>query len=100
MLHSVYYASSLKTTLAMNATEPYLETFTKYHLNVSELNLDMLPKYHFTVADYAIFGVMLLVSAATGLYHGLRGRKNLTTRKYLMGSDMQVIPVAFSLIAR
>lgn len=70
-------------------------------MNISFDGDDGLPKpYHFTTVDYVVFGLMLLVSALTGLYHGCRGRSQLTTRKYLMGSDMQVFPVAMSLIAR
>lgn len=57
-------------------------------------------QYYFSVADYVVFGSMLVLSALTGIYHGCRGRKSLTTRKYLMGSNMQVFPVAMSLIAR
>lgn len=56
--------------------------------------------YRFSNIDYGVFGTMLLISALTGLYHGCSGRKHLTTRKYIMGSDMQVFPVAMSLIAR
>lgn len=54
----------------------------------------------FGTTDYVVFGIMLLASAITGLYHGIHGRSQLTTRKYLMGSDMQVFPVAMSLVAR
>ncbi|KAJ3632228.1 hypothetical protein MTP99_009247 [Tenebrio molitor] len=32
--------------------------------------------YYFDVADYVIFGAMLLLSALTGLYFGCRGKLN------------------------
>lgn len=70
-------------------------------MNTNFSNVEQFSKeqYYFSTVDYVVFGGMLLLSALTGVYHGCHGKKKLTTRKYLMGSNMQVFPVAMSLIA-
>jgi sodium-coupled monocarboxylate transporter 8/12 len=61
--------------------------------------------YYFDVADYVIFGAMLLLSALTGLYFGCRGKLNKqrepeSFKDYLTGNgNLKSFPVAMSLIA-
>jgi hypothetical protein len=64
---------------------------------------------YFSWADYTVFGVMLLVSVAIGLYHGCigrfrRGENSGPTRsesgEFLMDNgQMSTIPVAVSMLA-
>ncbi|XP_073835331.1 putative sodium-dependent multivitamin transporter [Musca autumnalis] len=50
--------------------------------------------------DYTILAIVLLVSAAIGVYYRFTGGKQKTTREYLLADrSMSVIPVAFSLMA-
>jgi len=52
----------------------------------------------FGVANYAVFGAMLLVSAAIGVFFWWRGQKS--TEEYLMASrSMGTIPMTLSLVA-
>lgn len=55
----------------------------------------------FTVWDYVVFGGMLCVSAAIGIYYAVMGvRKKATTDDFLMGGrSMSVFPVALSILA-
>lgn len=55
----------------------------------------------FTAFDYGLFGLMLLLSAAIGIYFGFFAkRKQNTTTEYLLGGkDMKFFPIAASLIA-
>lgn len=54
----------------------------------------------FTSWDYGVFGAMLSVSAAIGLYFGCTGSKQATTSEFLMADrKMGAIPVALSLLA-
>lgn len=55
----------------------------------------------FTSVDYALFGVMLLLSAAIGIYFGFFAkRKQNNTMEYLLGGKkMKFFPIAASLIA-
>lgn len=51
-------------------------------------------------ADYLVFGLMLGVSAAIGIYYAVIGRKKNSTREFLMaGRNMNTFPVSMSLIA-
>ena len=53
---------------------------------------------YFGVANYAVFGAMLLVSAAIGVFFWWRGQKS--TEEYLMASrSMGTIPMTLSLVA-
>jgi Na+/proline symporter len=72
----------------MNATEiPIL-------LDLSEL------KNLFSTWDYVVFGLLLGISAAIGIYYGLC-QKQTTTDDFLMaGRNMGAFPMAMSLIAR
>lgn len=55
----------------------------------------------FTTIDYALFVLMLLLSAAIGIYFGFFAkRKQNTTQEYLLGGKkMKFFPIAASLIA-
>ncbi|XP_069973658.1 sodium-coupled monocarboxylate transporter 1 isoform X1 [Penaeus vannamei] len=54
----------------------------------------------FTWVDYTVFGLMLAVSAAIGIFYGLCSRKKQDTKEFLMaGKSMTTFPVAMSLIA-
>lgn len=54
----------------------------------------------FVAADYAVFALMLLVSAAIGVYYAIVGRGQSSSREFLMGGQsMTAIPVALSLTA-
>ncbi|XP_063602363.1 sodium-coupled monocarboxylate transporter 1-like [Penaeus indicus] len=55
---------------------------------------------HFTWVDYTVFGLMLAVSAAIGIFYGLCSKKKQDTKEFLMaGKSMTTFPVAMSLIA-
>uniref|UniRef100_A0A8C7G202 Solute carrier family 5 member 8 n=1 Tax=Oncorhynchus kisutch TaxID=8019 RepID=A0A8C7G202_ONCKI len=54
----------------------------------------------FVAADYAVFALMLLVSAAIGMYYAIVGRGQSSSREFLMGGQsMTAVPVALSLTA-
>ena len=54
----------------------------------------------FGTVDFAVFGVMLLLSAAIGIYHAFTGGKQRTTKEFLFANrGMMGIPVALSLLA-
>ncbi|XP_077555201.1 putative sodium-dependent multivitamin transporter [Haemaphysalis longicornis] len=51
-------------------------------------------------ADYAVFGVTLVVSALIGIYYRFTGDRQRTSREYLVANkSMSLVPVAFSLMA-
>ena len=51
--------------------------------------------------DYTVFGIMLSISLAIGIYFGYFDGKQKTEGEYLHGGkNMKVIPIAVSLIAR
>ncbi|PNF32377.1 hypothetical protein B7P43_G10101 [Cryptotermes secundus] len=73
-------------------------------------SLEAVPEVqYFSWADYTVFGVMLLVSAAIGVYHGCVGRfrrgentgpARSESGEFLMASgQMGTIPVAVSMLA-
>ncbi|XP_042901281.1 putative sodium-dependent multivitamin transporter [Parasteatoda tepidariorum] len=50
--------------------------------------------------DYVMFSLMLIISAAIGVYFRFSGSKQKTTDEYLLaGKDMSILPVSFSLMA-
>ncbi|XP_035695681.1 sodium-coupled monocarboxylate transporter 1-like [Branchiostoma floridae] len=56
--------------------------------------------HNFGAVDYVIFGGMLAVTAATGLYHAFAGGGQRTTARYLMADrSMFSLPVAISVLA-
>jgi hypothetical protein len=61
-----------------------------------ELNSERL--FHWI--DYVVFAFSLVVSAAIGIYHGFRGKKQSSVGEFLMGDrKMSLLPVALSMQA-
>ena len=61
----------------------------------SEVIMESAPGLH--VADYVVFGAMLLVSLGIGVYYALSGGRQSTTDEYHMGNrKMSVLPVTLS----
>lgn len=55
----------------------------------------------FSWLDYTIFGGMLALSVAIGVYFGYFGTKEASANEYLMGGKkMHIFPIAMSLVAR
>lgn len=55
---------------------------------------------YFGPVDYVVFGLVLCVSSAIGLYYRFTGGKQKTFKEYMMADNsMSVLPVAFSLMA-
>ncbi|XP_031566421.1 sodium-dependent multivitamin transporter-like [Actinia tenebrosa] len=54
----------------------------------------------FSVVDYVVFSIMLLISAAIGIWYGCGpGGKQTTTKEYLLADrKMRILPVAISLL--
>ncbi|XP_064613869.1 sodium-dependent multivitamin transporter-like [Liolophura sinensis] len=56
--------------------------------------------HNFHPVDYVIFALMLLISAAIGVYYGCTGGKQKTTKEFLMANRaMHYVPVSLSLFA-
>lgn len=56
--------------------------------------------FRFGVWDYSVFGMMLLISTAIGVYFGFFAHSANTTDEYLMGGKkMKTLPIAISLVA-
>ena len=54
----------------------------------------------FSVWDYVVFSLVLLLSAAIGIFYGCTGGKQKTTKEFLMADrKMNFLPVALSLLA-
>ncbi|XP_064640524.1 sodium-coupled monocarboxylate transporter 1-like isoform X2 [Lineus longissimus] len=60
---------------------------------------DRIIRFHW--ADYLLFGLVLLVSAAIGIYYGIIGSKQQQTTKdfFLGGRNMKLLPVTLSILA-
>ncbi|XP_062378122.1 solute carrier family 5 member 6 [Sardina pilchardus] len=55
---------------------------------------------HFSIADFVVFGMLLVISVAIGLYHALSGGRQRTTQEFLMADrSMSCLPLALSLMA-
>lgn len=53
----------------------------------------------FSTVDYTVFGLMLAMSLAIGVFSAIKGRVGSSTQQFLMGGRvMAPIPVALSLI--
>ncbi|XP_011183160.2 putative sodium-dependent multivitamin transporter [Zeugodacus cucurbitae] len=53
----------------------------------------------FGALDYGIVAIVLIASAAIGIYYRVTGGKQKTTKEYLLaGRQMSILPVAFSLM--
>lgn len=54
----------------------------------------------FGVADYAIFGLMLVISALIGIYYAFKDRYKNSTDEFLLGGRrLKIFPVAMSILA-
>lgn len=54
----------------------------------------------FSVADYVVFALALLLSAAIGVYYGCTGGKQKTVSEFLMADrQMKLLPAAMSILA-
>ncbi|XP_071493672.1 sodium/iodide cotransporter-like, partial [Diadema antillarum] len=54
---------------------------------------------HFGAWDYVVFALMLLVSAAIGVYSALSGGRQKTANEFLLGNrNMGIIPVSMSIM--
>ena len=54
----------------------------------------------FSTVDYVLFGLILAVSTAIGIYYAIKDRRRNNTKTFLMaGGNMNPIPVALSLLA-
>ena len=52
----------------------------------------------FSAVDYVVFGCMLLISSAIGVYHAYGGKQS-STKEYLMaGKGMGLFPITVSLL--
>ncbi|XP_033625374.1 sodium-coupled monocarboxylate transporter 1-like [Asterias rubens] len=55
---------------------------------------------YFQTADYALFGVMMGISLAIGLYYGLSGGRQRTSAEYILADrSMTFVPVTLSLLS-
>lgn len=63
-------------------------------------NLEHLDRFVFGWLDYALFGLLLLVSVLIGVYFGFFSKQDSTTEYLLGGKRMGCFPVAMSIIAR
>ncbi|XP_048239282.1 sodium-dependent multivitamin transporter-like [Haliotis rufescens] len=53
----------------------------------------------FSIVDYVVFGATILMSLGIGLYFALSGGRQRSTSEFLVGGrNMQIIPVALSLV--
>ena len=60
----------------------------------------MVEIVQFGRVDFAVFGIMLFLSTAIGIYHALTEGKRRTTKEFLFANrGMMAIPVTLSLIA-
>lgn len=80
----------------------FLFGFIKMNSTINLLNQTILQtNNYFTLVDYSLFGILLAVSAAIGLYFGCFGDQEQTTEEYLQGGHkMKTVPIAISLVAR
>ena len=70
------------------------------HDAVQVKTIIMVETVQFGKVDFAVFGIMLFLSTAIGIYHALTGGKQRTTKEFLFANrGMMAIPVALSLIA-
>ncbi|KAK3544817.1 hypothetical protein QTP86_027494, partial [Hemibagrus guttatus] len=58
------------------------------------------PSASFSTWDYMVFALMLVISAAIGVYYAFAQRRQQTTRDFLVGGQsMTAVPIALSLTA-
>lgn len=61
---------------------------------------DSFDRFVFGWIDYALFGLLLLVSVLIGVYFGFFSKQDTTAEYLLGGRRMGCFPVAMSIIAR
>lgn len=62
--------------------------------------MDTLGVKHFSTVDFVVFGMLLVISMAIGLYHAFSGGRQRTTQEFLMADrSMSSVPLALSLMA-
>lgn len=62
--------------------------------------MDTLGVKHFSTVDFVVFGMLLVISMAIGLYHAFSGGRQRTTQEFLMADrSMSCLPLALSLMA-
>ena len=60
----------------------------------------IMEKITFHIADYVVFGLMLLVSSGIGIFYACAGGKQKSTNEFLMADrSMKSLPVALSVLA-
>lgn len=70
-------------------------------MNATDDETKLLRLLQFSWLDYALFVLMIGVSATIGVYYGFFGKKQNTAEEYLFGGRvMKVFPIAMSLVAR
>ena len=59
----------------------------------------MTVQRHFGPWDYVVFALMVVMSAAIGIFYGCRGSKQKTTKEFLLANrKLSVVPVAISIL--
>ena len=59
----------------------------------------MTVQRHFGPWDYVVFALMVIMSAAIGIFYGCRGSKQKTTKEFLLANrKLSVVPVAISIL--
>ncbi|KAJ8318085.1 hypothetical protein KUTeg_003176 [Tegillarca granosa] len=77
----------------MSHSEQTMSSEMKYSFQTGETHT-------FSVVDYVLFALMLVVSAAIGLFYAIKDRRRQNTNDFLMaGGNMHAFPVALSLLA-
>lgn len=61
---------------------------------------EMEERSYFHWADWFVFSLMLLISAAAGIWHFRKAQKSNTEDYLLGGKGMSLYPVSASLVAR
>nr|KAG5692604.1 hypothetical protein BaRGS_030032 [Batillaria attramentaria] len=51
------------------------------------------PSHTFHIADYAVFGLTILISIGIGIYYALSGGRQRTTSEYLLLSIIMLVPL-------
>lgn len=77
--------------------QPFIYS-TKFHPYIGMM--DTLGVKHFSTVDFVVFGMLLVISMAIGLYHAFSGGRQRTTQEFLMADrSMSSVPLALSLMA-
>ncbi|KAK7475399.1 hypothetical protein BaRGS_00033349, partial [Batillaria attramentaria] len=67
---------------------------------VEDVSIETGKTKTFSALDYVIFAAILVISASIGFYNAWKDRRDLTLKNFLLaGGNMQLLPVALSLLA-